>query len=73
MLISLSLNVYFIAFLKIGVIGILYSSLVSTALSALVLTVVTIWEVNLGFSFKKLRALIVFGAPLVITSLAAFA
>ena len=73
MLMSLSLNVYFIAFLKIGVIGILYSSLISTALSALVLTVVTIWEVNLGFSFKKLQALAVFGAPLVITSLAAFA
>lgn len=73
MVISLSLNVYFIAFLKIGVIGILYSSLISTALSALTLAIVTVWEVNFGFSFEKLRALAVFGAPLVITSLAAFA
>jgi O-antigen/teichoic acid export membrane protein len=72
-LLSLSLNIYFIAILKSGVIGILYSSLITTALSATILTVATIREIDLGFSFEKLRAIAVFGAPLVITSLSAFA
>src|SRR5271156_3727262 len=73
MLISLSLNVFFIVVMKSGVIGILYSGLISMAISAMVLTGMTVWEVKLGFSFEKLGALVRFGAPLVITSLAAFA
>lgn len=73
MVLSLSLNAYFIVVLKSGVIGILYSSLITMMLSAITLTVMTVREVKLGFSFQKLFALAVFGAPLVITSLAAFA
>ncbi len=73
MVISLSLNVFFIVVMKSGVIGILYSGLISMAISAIVLTAMTVWEVKLGFSFEKLGALVRFGAPLVITSLAAFA
>src|ERR1700733_4749926 len=55
MLLSLCLNIYFIAFLKTGVIGILYSTLITTALSALVLTVFTLREIDLRFSFSKLK------------------
>ena len=70
---SLSLNIYFIAFLKLGVIGILYSSLITTCLSATTLAIVTFREVHLNFSPAKLRRLAAFGAPLVLTSIAAFA
>jgi O-antigen/teichoic acid export membrane protein len=73
MLLSLGLNIYFIAILKTGVIGILYSTLITTALSATVLTVYTLREIDLRFSFSKLKAIAIFGAPLVITSLSAFA
>jgi O-antigen/teichoic acid export membrane protein len=73
LVISLTLNIYFIVILKYGVIGILYSSLLTTVLSAIALTVMTLREITLSFSFAKLRALSIFGAPLVITSLSAFA
>jgi O-antigen/teichoic acid export membrane protein len=73
MVISLTLNIYFIVVLKTGLIGILYSSLITMALSAITLTVLTIREVGLSFSFGKLRDLVAFGAPLVVTSFAAFA
>jgi O-antigen/teichoic acid export membrane protein len=73
MVLSLSLNIYFIAILKTGVIGILYSGLISTALMAITLTAATVREVKLSFSFEKLKALAIYGAPLVITSFSAFA
>jgi O-antigen/teichoic acid export membrane protein len=71
--VSLALNIYFIVVLKYGVIGILFSSFISTALSAIALTAMTLREISLSFSFQKLKALSIFGAPLVITSLSAFA
>jgi len=70
---TLGLNVLFIAYLKMGVIGILYSSLISIGLSASTLAVATFREVNLNFSPAKLRVLAAFGWPLVLTSLSAFA
>ena len=73
MILSLSLNIYFIAVLKTGVIGILYSGLISTALTAIVLTVATLREVGLDFNADKLKALVIYGAPLVFTSFSAFA
>lgn len=72
-ILSLSLNIYFIAVLRTGVIGILFSGLITTALSASVLTVATVREVGLRFSLEKLEILIRYGAPLVITSFSAFA
>jgi len=73
MSLSLCLNIYFIAIVRTGVIGILYSSLISNSLSATILTFFTIREIHLGFSFAKLKALARFGAPLIITSFCAFA
>jgi O-antigen/teichoic acid export membrane protein len=70
---TLGLNVLFIAYLKMGVIGILSSSLISIGLSATTLAIVTFREVNLNFSAVKLRALAAFGVPLVLTGMSAFA
>jgi O-antigen/teichoic acid export membrane protein len=70
---TLGLNILFIAYFKMGVTGILYSSLISIGLSATTLVVATFREVNLNFSPAKLRAVAVFGLPLVLSSLAAFA
>ena len=72
LIVSLSLNIYFVAFRKVGVIGILYSSLLSNTLVTSILTAYTLWHVKLSFSFDKLKAIAAFGAPLVVTSLAAF-
>jgi O-antigen/teichoic acid export membrane protein len=73
LILSLGLNIYFIAILKTGVIGILYSSLATISLSATILTVAILREVKLGFDPAKLKALAIFGAPLVVTSFSAFA
>jgi O-antigen/teichoic acid export membrane protein len=69
---TLTLNIYFIAVLKTGLVGILYSGLISNALVTTGLTVMTVKEVGLGFNFAKLKALAVFGLPLIVTSAAAF-
>lgn len=73
MILSLSLNIYFIAVLHLGVAGILLSSLISIALSAITLTLFTLREAKLSFNVEKLRALVVFGAPLVVNGVSAFA
>jgi O-antigen/teichoic acid export membrane protein len=69
---SLFLNIYFIAISHIGVVGVLYSSLISGTLVTTVLAVYTVRQVGLTFSRNKLRDVAAFGAPLIITSAAAF-
>jgi len=72
LVLSLGLNVYFIAYLRVGVIGILYSSLISGSVIALIVTTNTLRRGSLRFSLEKLKAIIAFGAPLIATSIAAF-
>jgi O-antigen/teichoic acid export membrane protein len=69
---SLLLNIYFIAVCHAGVVGVLYSSLISSTLVTVVLSAYVIHQVKLSFSYAKLRGIITFGAPLIITSAAAF-
>ncbi len=72
LVLSLSLNIYFIAIRHSGVVGVLCSSLISGTLVTIVLAVYTIRQVKLSFSCGKLRGIVTFGAPLIITSVAAF-
>jgi O-antigen/teichoic acid export membrane protein len=69
---SLVLNVYFLASLHLGVLGIIYSNLISTAGVALVLTTTTLREVGWRFSRSKLLAMVRFGLPLIPTSIGMF-
>ncbi len=72
LILSLLLNIYFIAVRHSGVVGVLYSSLISSTVVTIPLAVQTIRHVRLSFSFGKLGGIIAFGAPLIITSAAAF-
>lgn len=72
LVLSLSLNIYFIGIRHVGVVGVLYSSLFSSTLIAVLLSAYTIRQVGLTVSFDKLRAIVAFGAPLVVTSITAF-
>src|SRR5579872_4383754 len=72
LVISLSLNIYFIAVMKTGLVGILYSGLISTGLVTIGMTVMTVREVRWGFDRQKLVALVRFGSPLIFTSASAF-
>jgi len=72
LVLSLVLNIYFIAFRHSGVVGVLYSSLISSTVVTIPLAVQTVRRVKLSFSYSKLTGIIAFGAPLIITSAAAF-
>jgi len=69
---SLCLNICFIAVLRLGPVGVLYSSLISGTAVTLGLMVYLVREVGFTFSLSKLRTVISFGAPLILTSAAAF-
>jgi O-antigen/teichoic acid export membrane protein len=69
---SLALNIYFIVALRLGVLGILYSSLVSSGTMAVVLTASTLREVGWGFSRAKLSAMVRYSLPLIPVSLGMF-
>ncbi len=69
---SLALNIYFIAARHLGVVGILYSSLISSSILGVVLTVITLREVGWGFSRAKLAAMVRYGLPLMPMSLGMF-
>ena len=73
LVLSLLFNIYFIAIRHVGVVGVLYSSLISSTVVTLPLAVHTVRNVKLSFSSAKLKGLVIFGAPLIITSIASFA
>lgn len=72
LVLSLFLNIYYIGIRHVGVIGVLYSSLISGTLVTALLAAYTIRQVGLTFSYSKLRAIMAFGAPLIVTSAAGF-
>jgi O-antigen/teichoic acid export membrane protein len=72
LIITVGLNIYFVAILKLGVLGVLYGSLLGSYLVNVILTLQTLREVGLGFELKKMKAIAVFGAPLVFTNIGAF-
>lgn len=69
---SLALNIYFIVFLHLGILGILYSGLITSALFSLGLV---LWCLkDCGFYFRRALAwkMVLFGAPLILNSLGMF-
>ncbi|MCK4656876.1 MAG: oligosaccharide flippase family protein, partial [candidate division Zixibacteria bacterium] len=69
---SLSLNIYFVVVLELGVVGILYSSLISIAVSTVLLTIVVMRKFRFRFSLTKAIKMLKFGLPLVIAALGTF-
>ena len=69
---GLVLNVYFIAVLGLGVVGILYSTLITSGAAAIVLAAMTLREVGWHFSRAKLTAMTRYGLPLIPMSLGMF-
>lgn len=69
---SLGLNIYFLAVLKTGVIGVLYSNLISNAIVTSALTIATVRQAGLSFDWAKLKPMAAFGLPLILVSFSAF-
>jgi O-antigen/teichoic acid export membrane protein len=72
LVINLSLNIYFIVWLKMGVAGILYGNLVSAILMTCVLVVPILMKIGVRISRKKLKEMLAFGLPLIPGALANF-
>jgi O-antigen/teichoic acid export membrane protein len=72
LILMLGLNIYFIAVLKIGLVGILLSSLISASLQVILLSFWTFKKAGFGFSGRLLRQMMGFGLPLIFSNLALF-
>lgn len=64
-LIFLGLNIYLVAYLKQGIEGILWGTLLSSVLLSTYLFVYIFREIKPVFSWDRLKQLLIFGAPLV--------
>jgi O-antigen/teichoic acid export membrane protein len=69
---SLTLNIYFVAVLRIGIKGVLLSSLLSAILMSLIFAPYLFSKLRFKYSFKMLKEILDFGLPLVPASLASF-
>lgn len=68
----LSLNIYLVVFLRMGVLGVLISTLIVTGVLAVVLSAYAIHQVGFAFSWARFRRLSEFGAPLIAWSIGSF-
>lgn len=72
LIIQLSLNIYFVVTLRMGIIGILYSTLLADILIGIYLSFYTFQKVGFKFSVSKCKRLLNFGYPLIFWSLGSF-
>ncbi|MGI6656368.1 MAG: lipopolysaccharide biosynthesis protein [Desulfobulbus sp.] len=69
---GLSLNIYFIVVLELGILGILYSGLITSVIFSVFMLVWCIKEVGICFDRHLCTAMIFFGAPLILNSFGMF-
>jgi O-antigen/teichoic acid export membrane protein len=72
LVVALGLNIYFIAFRHLGVLGFLLSSLITNLLSSVALLIYTVADTGFSVSLPKTRQMLAFGAPFVLTGIGAF-
>ncbi len=65
MFFGLALNIYFIVFLHMGVLGVLYSGVIVGVVSSVYLIYYTIKETGISFSYSKFKEMFIFGVPLI--------
>jgi len=68
----LTLNILFLVVFKMGVMGILTSTLITKVLNTSSLLIITLCRIKLIFSLEKLKKMVVFALPLVPAGLALF-
>lgn len=72
LILSIGLNVYFVIFKSMGVMGILVSTLITAVLMSLILTFPLLIRVGFRFSLSKAKEMLKFGLPMVPSQLGAF-
>lgn len=73
LLLSVSLNIYFVVFQQLGVLGILYASLIAKILIGIPLTISIIWRVKLRFDRLLAVRMCRYSLPLIPSELAGVA
>ena len=72
MIMAISLNIYLVCIVKIGVLGILISTLTVAIIMNSILLVPLLRKTGLIYSFDKIKAMLKFGLPLIPAQLGAF-
>ena len=72
LILGLGLNIYFIVVLRMGVLGFLYSSLLSNLTASVVLLAQTVSEVGFVFSTTRMRQMLGYGLPFVFSGIGFF-
>ncbi len=72
LVLSLSLNIYFIVVKGMGVLGAVYADFISTLIVGIGLALFTFVKVGFGFDLLGMKKLYKFGAPFVLTNIGAF-
>ena len=72
MVMQLSLNIWFLVGLGLGIYGVLYSTLISSTIFALYLTFSTLRKVGIGFDFSKYVEMLRFGMPIIVSDVSSF-
>ncbi len=67
---AIGLNIYFIVGIRTGIIGVLYSTLITSLVFSFVLILPILKKTGLHFSFSRLKEMLSFGLPLIPSSLA---
>ena len=62
---NLCLNIYFIVFLKFGVMGVLYSMLITKSFNGIIVCSIALKGKKIRFSWDKIKKMVLFGLPLV--------
>jgi len=72
LILAIILNIYFICFLKIGVLGVLLSTLITSILMTLLLTAPLLRKTGFRISRNKIVEMVRFGLPMIISQMGAF-
>lgn len=72
LLIAVALNILFVVVMRLGVAGVLYSSIITSILVGGYLSIRVLGETGLHFNLPIIRGLLAFGAPLVVWNVASF-
>ncbi|MCP3928440.1 MAG: oligosaccharide flippase family protein [Bacteroidetes bacterium] len=72
MVLAIALNIYFVCVLRIGVVGILISNLITVIVMSMVVTLPLLCRIGIHFSKFKLFEMLRFGLPLIPSQLGAF-
>lgn len=65
LILALSLNIWFIVYCKMGILGIFYSSLISQAFIGIILSLAILYRTKARLSGTILRQIVAFGVPLI--------